>query len=176
MEANTPINIWSLRTDEETLEHVETNTFWMNFTAVLFENFFLSPHTHSEGGDNDILEDERRYTVSWHFNIGVAPSGLTIACNAWSWIVQCSQSQVLHLLGTISSSTEGHAGVKHFNQKVSRREKCDLPKWCEISFNNYQLNFRQGCISCGILVSGLRARGVSSEHMENMEIFSCSPT
>ena len=35
---------------------------------------------------------------------------------------------------------------------------------------------RQGCISCGILVSGIWARGVSSEHMENMEMFSCSPT
>ena len=35
---------------------------------------------------------------------------------------------------------------------------------------------RQGCISCGILVSGIGARGVSSEHMENMEMFSCSPT
>ena len=34
----------------------------------------------------------------------------------------------------------------------------------------------QGCISCGILVSGIGARGVSSEHMENMEMFSCSPT
>ena len=34
----------------------------------------------------------------------------------------------------------------------------------------------QGCISCGILVSGVRARGVSLEHMENMEMFSCSPT
>ena len=34
----------------------------------------------------------------------------------------------------------------------------------------------QGCISCGILVSGIRARGISSEHMENMEMFSCSPT
>ena len=33
-----------------------------------------------------------------------------------------------------------------------------------------------GCISCGILVSGIRARGVSSEHMENMKMFSCSPT
>ena len=32
----------------------------------------------------------------------------------------------------------------------------------------------QGCISCGILVSGIGARGVSSEHMENMEMFSCS--
>ena len=36
--------------------------------------------------------------------------------------------------------------------------------------------YDQGCISCGILVSGIRARGVSSEHMENMEMFSCSPT
>ena len=35
---------------------------------------------------------------------------------------------------------------------------------------------RQGCISCGILVSGIGARGVSSEHMENMEMFSLSPT
>ena len=34
----------------------------------------------------------------------------------------------------------------------------------------------QGCISCGILVSEIRARGVSSEHMENMKMFSCSPT
>ena len=34
----------------------------------------------------------------------------------------------------------------------------------------------QGCISCGILVSGIWARGVSSEHMENMEMFSCSLT
>ena len=36
--------------------------------------------------------------------------------------------------------------------------------------------WEQGCISCGILVSGIRARGVSWEHMENMEMFSCSPT
>ena len=39
-----------------------------------------------------------------------------------------------------------------------------------------QLGLEQGCISCGILVSGIGARGVSSEHMENMEMFSCSPT
>ena len=34
----------------------------------------------------------------------------------------------------------------------------------------------QGCISCGVLVSRIRARGVSSEHMENMKMFSFSPT
>ena len=37
------------------------------------------------------------------------------------------------------------------------------------------VNVNQGCMNCGILVSGIRARGVSSEHMENMEMFSCSP-
>ena len=39
-----------------------------------------------------------------------------------------------------------------------------------------QYMYDQGCISCGILVSGIGARRVSSEHMENMEMFSCSPT
>ena len=35
----------------------------------------------------------------------------------------------------------------------------------------------QGCINCAILLSGIGARGVSSEHMKNMEMFfSCSPT
>ena len=34
----------------------------------------------------------------------------------------------------------------------------------------------QGCINCAILLSGIGARGVSSEHMENMDMFSCSPT
>ena len=31
----------------------------------------------------------------------------------------------------------------------------------------------QGCINCGILLSGIQARGVSSEHMEN--IWRCFP-
>ena len=34
----------------------------------------------------------------------------------------------------------------------------------------------QGCIICSILPSGMGARGVSLEHVENMEMFSCSPT
>ena len=35
---------------------------------------------------------------------------------------------------------------------------------------------KQGCINCAILLSGVGAHGVSSEHMENMEMFSWSPT
>ena len=34
----------------------------------------------------------------------------------------------------------------------------------------------QGCMICSILPSGMGARGVSSEHVEDMEMFSCSPT
>ena len=34
----------------------------------------------------------------------------------------------------------------------------------------------QGCIIRSILPSGMGARGVSSEHVDNMEMFSCSPT
>ena len=34
----------------------------------------------------------------------------------------------------------------------------------------------QGCINCAILLFRMGARGVSSEHVENMEMFSCSPT
>ena len=34
------------------------------------------------------------------------------------------------------------------------------------------LDVDQDCISCGILLSGTGARGVSSEHMENVEMFS----
>ena len=34
----------------------------------------------------------------------------------------------------------------------------------------------QGCITCSILPSGMGAHGVSLEHVENMEMFSCSPT
>ena len=45
-----------------------------------------------------------------------------------------------------------------------------------LNWQNLKTLPRQGCISCGILVSGIRARGVSSEHMEIMEMFSCSPT
>lgn len=54
--------------------------------------------------------------------------------------------------------------------------------WLHCSFLVRTLNLwvhsaiGQGCISFGILVSGIRARGVSSEHMESMEMFSCSPT
>ena len=44
-----------------------------------------------------------------------------------------------------------------------------------ISLNFAYHNFscdNQGCIICSILPSGMGARGVSSEHVENMEMFS----
>ena len=52
-----------------------------------------------------------------------------------------------------------------------------IPKTSDLLPGNFANDtYVQGCICCGILVSGIRACGVSSEHMENMEMFSCSPT
>ena len=50
-----------------------------------------------------------------------------------------------------------------------------------VGFNKTAFHFSkvtsdQGCIIRSILPSGMGARGVSSEHVENMEMFSCSPT
>ena len=56
------------------------------------------------------------------------------------------------------------------NQTEQKRTELLLPGLPLVMHN------AQGCINCGIPVSGIRARGVSSEHMENMEMFSCSPT
>ena len=42
--------------------------------------------------------------------------------------------------------------------------------------NHYHHHCHQPDINCAILPSGMGALGVSSEHVENMEMFSCSPT
>ena len=57
----------------------------------------------------------------------------------------------------------GHHPSGQFDHQAIRLSRC-------------LITGHQGCISCGILVSGIRARGVSSEHMENIEMFSCSQT
>ena len=49
-------------------------------------------------------------------------------------------------------------------------------RFCKIITPHHQISNGQGCISCGILGSRIGAHGVSSEHMENMEMFSLSPT
>ena len=46
--------------------------------------------------------------------------------------------------------------------------------WWPWWHRDYHDDHDQGCINCAILLSGIGARGVSSEHMENMEMFSCS--
>ena len=49
--------------------------------------------------------------------------------------------------------------------------------WTQVDENyNSPHILKQGCINCAILVSGIGARGVSSEHVEKMEMFSCSTT
>ena len=62
------------------------------------------------------------------------------------------------------------------NIRLPFHESCfHIHQWSS-QRSEYGIIGNQGCISCGILLSGTGARGVSSEHMENMEMFSCSPT
>ena len=56
------------------------------------------------------------------------------------------------------------------NESPSSRHFRSFPE--EFFFGYYQ----QGCIIRSILPSGMGARGVSSEHVENMKMFSCSPS
>ena len=77
---------------------------------------------------------------------------------------QMLDSALLHL----SPSADGAA-------KASL-DKHGLQPRCDDDDDRESVCDHQGCISCGILVSGIGARGVSSEHMENMEMFSLSPT
>ena len=67
--------------------------------------------------------------------------------------------------------------VARSKKQVETLHKASMDMNMSIFFKGKVKNNQdQGCISCGILVSGIGARGVSSQHMENMEMFSCSPT
>ena len=69
---------------------------------------------------------------------------------------------------------------KYFVISQMVRGECALltmrTQWCICWHILLWCGYMQGCINCAILLSGIRASGVSSEHMENMEMFSCSPT
>ena len=55
-------------------------------------------------------------------------------------------------------------------------EQMTLERWVKLYWAILDLRPLQGCIICSILPSRMGARGVNSEHVENMEMFSCSPT
>ena len=72
-------------------------------------------------------------------------------------------------------NVQGYATIAMWVKKIknSKFKKIWIQNlcWC-----GWVERYSQGCISCGILLSGTWARGVNSEHMEEMEMFSCSPT
>ena len=77
---------------------------------------------------------------------------------------------------SISFATFVYFWQRHYHKTI--RKHPYLPKLWPISWRITRINVTlvQGCIIRSILPSGMGARGVSSEHMENMEVFSCSPT
>ena len=81
---------------------------------------------------------------------------------------------------TIPTKLSIASSTRKMHLTVCRKTLFPCKTVCHIFFTPFNptmaVNVNQGCINCGILVSGIRARGVSSEHMENMEMFSCSPT
>ena len=89
-------------------------------------------------------------------------------------IIQASSQTQPKVLTLSPPQTEPKSQTPHKLKSTTLKQNLDIrpqPK------NLRHISFcSQGCISCGILVSGIRARGVSSEHMENMEMFSYSPT
>ena len=52
---------------------------------------------------------------------------------------------------------------------------CPIPFWNGQTLVHQKSWWQQGCIIRSILLSGMGARGISLEHVENMKIFSCSP-
>ena len=73
----------------------------------------------------------------------------------------------------ISSEVKSEVTCRSNIEQVRIVQFCSFFK---ITVKSRTSTHTQRCLSCGILVSGIRARGVSLEHMENMEMFSCSPT
>ena len=89
----------------------------------------------------------------------------------------CANNQVGTDEGMVYLCTTQYSSKYLNTYPVSRTKPCTYPNiLLQHLFCKKNQVTNQGCISCGILVSGIRACGVSWEHMENMEIFSCSPT
>ena len=78
-------------------------------------------------------------------------------------------------LNNISVLLYSISECKYFVISQMVRGECALrtmrTQWCICWHILLWCGYMQGCINCAILLSGIGARGVSSEHMENMEMF-----
>ena len=68
---------------------------------------------------------------------------------------------------------KGHLG---FSQNIDKNLLISSQPNVTLRYLYFEVNVSQGFIIRSILPSGMGARGVSSVHVENMEMFSCSPT
>jgi len=79
------------------------------------------------------------------------------------------------LSGGVWKGGKGYNPLNHLRVK-KRKNDVNVVGRVRQSYFRVHICSGQGCINCAILLCGIRARGVSFEHMENMEMFSCSPT
>ena len=68
---------------------------------------------------------------------------------------------------------KGHLG---FSQNIDKNLLISSQPNVTLRYLYFEVYVSQGCIIRSILPSGMGANGVSSEHAENMEMFSSSPT
>ena len=69
---------------------------------------------------------------------------------------------------SLSPSTHGRMGVSRVEEKILGQNVTKYKPASSVKILHRQ---HQGCIICSILPSGIGARGVSSEHVENVEMF-----
>ena len=118
-----------------------------------------------------MLSDEVNWVRGTLYQVYHLPSALYCQMNChWSALLLCDTMSTSR--GTVAVISFTKVATFYLNSK----------KW---GLNEGRSRFSQGCINCSSLPAGLGARGVSSEHVENMEnaekmknmeMFSGSPT
>ena len=102
-----------------------------------------------------MLSDEVNWVRGTLYQAYHLPSALYCQMNChWSALLLCDT--MLTSRGTVAVISFNKVATFYLNSK----------KW---GLNEGRSRFSQGCINCSSLPAGLGARGVSSEHVENME-------
>ena len=132
------------------------------------------------------LDKNFKKWIMWRSSAGLAPCLLRLIWTSTTFShsppsfsglsMASSSSRLSTQLDDQPSSSTFCLSFSRQHQDMREEEQLIKQAKSELLVSSQFIWSKQGCISCGILVSGIGARGVSSEHMENMEMFSCSPT
>ena len=150
--------------------------FSENQRTVLREPEHSSPRTRARFSENQSTVSENQITVLREPEHGSLRTRARFSENQ-STVLQEPEHGSLRIRAHLSWRTGKHLHVLHV---LRTYPTCSYPGYQDTTtyaalIGDYD-DADQGCIIRSILPSGMGARGVSSEHVENMEMFSCSPT